>query len=105
MQEAFHGCPILLADREQVEQGAGELLAGAHDSNVALLVVGDPLGATTHTDLMLRAKESGIPVTVIITFTLPITSGLLFFYYLFNTFDLFLFRIIIIFIFLFAKII
>ena len=28
---------------------------------VAFLVVGDPFGATTHSDLVLRAKELGIP--------------------------------------------
>lgn len=63
--ELFHGRPILLADREQVEQGAAELLSGAETQDVALLVVGDPLGATTHTDLMLRAKETNILVSVI----------------------------------------
>lgn len=33
--------------------------------NVAFLVVGDPFGATTHTDLVLRAKEKGIKVQVV----------------------------------------
>ncbi len=32
----------------------------AKDSEVALLVVGDPFGATTHSDLVLRAKEKGV---------------------------------------------
>ena len=31
------------------------------DKDVAFLVVGDPFGATTHSDLVLRAKELGIP--------------------------------------------
>lgn len=33
--------------------------------DVALLVVGDPFAATTHTDLILRAKERDIPFQVI----------------------------------------
>ena len=35
------------------------------DKDVALLVVGDPLCATTHTDMMLRAREIGATVEVI----------------------------------------
>lgn len=48
-----------------VEQGADEILADAKLCDVALLVVGDPFGATTHTDLILRAKEKGIKYQVI----------------------------------------
>lgn len=32
---------------------------------MAFLVVGDPFGATTHTDLILRAKEKGIKVQIV----------------------------------------
>lgn len=32
---------------------------------MAFLVVGDPFGATTHTDLALRAKERGITISVV----------------------------------------
>ena len=32
---------------------------------MAFLVVGDPFGATTHSDLVLRADEKAIPVKVI----------------------------------------
>lgn len=31
--------------------------------DVAMLVVGDPFGATTHADLVLRAKQRNIPVS------------------------------------------
>lgn len=55
---------MILADREQVEQASDDLFAGAETGDVALLVVGDPLGATTHTDLKLRAHQLGIPVEV-----------------------------------------
>jgi diphthine methyl ester synthase len=55
----------VVADRNFVEQGADELLENAVKSNVAFLVVGDPFGATTHTDLILRAKEKGVKVQII----------------------------------------
>jgi diphthine synthase len=42
-----------------------ELFALATNEVVALLIVGDPLQATTHVDLQLRAIEVGIPCTII----------------------------------------
>ena len=42
-----------------------KLLDLAERSSVALLVVGDPMHATTHIDLLLRAKDRGIPTLVI----------------------------------------
>jgi len=43
-KEAFYGREVLLADRETVELESDGILAGADESDVALLVVGDPLG-------------------------------------------------------------
>ncbi|KAG5459453.1 MAG: diphthine synthase [Olpidium bornovanus] len=63
--EALYGRPVLIADRELVESGSDAILAGADKANVAFLVVGDPYGATTHTDLVLRARELGIPVRTV----------------------------------------
>ncbi|KAK3089504.1 hypothetical protein FSP39_004138 [Pinctada imbricata] len=63
--EEFYGCSIILADRDMVESQSDEILADADKVDVALLVVGDPFGATTHTDFVLRAKEKGIPYKVI----------------------------------------
>ncbi|XP_017784235.1 PREDICTED: diphthine methyl ester synthase [Nicrophorus vespilloides] len=63
--EAFYGRKLIVADRDLVEQGADEILQGAATEDVALLVVGDPFGATTHTDFILRAKEKGIPFHVV----------------------------------------
>lgn len=63
--EEFYGRPLILADRELVESGADEILAGAGQVDVAFLVVGDPFSATTHTDLLLRAKEKKIPYQVV----------------------------------------
>lgn len=59
--EKFYGHEIILADRELVESGADQILAGADKDDIAFLVVGDVFGATTHTDLVLRANELGIP--------------------------------------------
>ena len=42
-----------------------ELFALARESLVALLVVGDPLQATTHVDLQLQAEEAGIYCRII----------------------------------------
>lgn len=57
-----------MADRELCEGGIDDVLREAKDKDVALLVVGDPLGATTHTDMLLRAKQFGVEVQVTIEF-------------------------------------
>ena len=53
---------IILADRELVEQGADQFLDEAKEADIGFLVVGDPFGATTHSDLVLRAREKGVSV-------------------------------------------
>ncbi|XP_042320713.1 diphthine methyl ester synthase isoform X1 [Sceloporus undulatus] len=63
--EEFYGKELILADREIVEQEADTILKDAHQCDVAFLVVGDPFGATTHSDLVLRAVKLGIPYRVI----------------------------------------
>ncbi|KAK9296420.1 hypothetical protein QLX08_009572 [Tetragonisca angustula] len=63
--EQFYGCSILEADRELVENNVDEILPKDEKENVAFLVVGDPFGATTHSDLILRAREKGIKVKII----------------------------------------
>ncbi|GAV54476.1 hypothetical protein ZYGR_0AM00140 [Zygosaccharomyces rouxii] len=63
--ESFYGKPVILADRELVESGSDKILANADKEDVAFLVVGDPLGATTHTDLVLRAKRQNIAVEIV----------------------------------------
>lgn len=63
--EDFYGVPVTVADRELVESGSDSILATAKNENVAFLVVGDPFGATTHTDLIIRARELDIEVEVI----------------------------------------
>jgi len=63
-EELCGGKEIEVADRELVEQG-DIILNAAKDSDVAFLVVGDPFGATTHTDIILRARELNIPTQVV----------------------------------------
>ncbi|CAL9766434.1 unnamed protein product [Musa acuminata subsp. burmannicoides] len=63
--EKLYGREVVVADREMVEERADEILSEAVDSDVAFLVVGDPFGATTHTDLVVRAKKMGLKVKVI----------------------------------------
>lgn len=63
--EEFYGREVIEADRDLVESGCDEMLERAKTLRVSFLVVGDPLCATTHTDLFLRAKELDIEVAVI----------------------------------------
>ncbi|KAI2622315.1 Diphthine synthase [Hypoxylon sp. NC1633] len=63
--EGYYGRSIVVADREMVESNSDEILHDAQTEDVALLVVGDPFGATTHTDLVLRARELSIPVQTV----------------------------------------
>lgn len=56
---------ITIVDREVIESKVEEtILNPSAQSHIALLVLGDPLIATTHTDLMLRAKEKNIETKV-----------------------------------------
>ncbi|GAA5981567.1 hypothetical protein JCM10908_004158 [Rhodotorula pacifica] len=63
--EAFYGKEVVVADRDMVEMDSDEILRDADKVDVAFLVVGDPFGATTHSDLLLRADALSIPYTVI----------------------------------------
>lgn len=56
---------MIIADRELVESGADEILKDAANIDVTLLVVGDPFGATTHTDFIIRAQEQNIKFQVV----------------------------------------
>uniref|UniRef100_A0A1I7SW80 diphthine methyl ester synthase n=1 Tax=Bursaphelenchus xylophilus TaxID=6326 RepID=A0A1I7SW80_BURXY len=63
--EEFYGRELLEADREFVEQGCDNMIAESKGEDIALLVVGDPFGATTHADLVIRAKEQDVEVQII----------------------------------------
>jgi len=63
--EKFVGKKIVLADRDLIESRIeDEIINPAKLDDIALLVIGDPLIATTHTDLLLRAKEVGVETKV-----------------------------------------
>ena len=63
--EEFYDKKIIIATRTLVEQDSSKILEKAKNENVSFLVIGDPLSATTHIDLILRAKEKNIDVEVI----------------------------------------
>ena len=63
--EAFYNKTILVADRNFVEGQAEQIYEPAKDGHVSFLVVGDPVCATTHTDLMIRARDYGVSVEII----------------------------------------
>ncbi|KAL6305082.1 tetrapyrrole methylase [Sparassis latifolia] len=63
--EAFYGKDLILADRDMVETESDKILRDADKEDISLLVVGDPFGATTHTDIILRARALNVPTRVI----------------------------------------
>lgn len=63
--EELYGRSVTVVDREMMEQGCKEILDAAENGGAAVLVVGDPLNATTHTDLLLRATNRKIPYNII----------------------------------------
>lgn len=63
--EHFLGKPVTILDRIGVEKGGNDLVGEARRHNVVLLTAGDPLAATTHTDLVLRARAAGVPVAIV----------------------------------------
>ena len=64
--EKLYEKKIILASRELVEKKAEEtILKHALEKDVAFLVVGDPMSATTHIDLRLRAEKAGIECVII----------------------------------------
>lgn len=60
------GKQVTVLSRSQVEENAEEIiLARAATQRVGLLVPGDPMVATTHVDLRLRAHRAGIKTRII----------------------------------------
>lgn len=58
------GTPIEELDRETVEV-EDRIVAEAEERDVAFLVSGDPLAATTHQDILFRARDAGIATRVV----------------------------------------
>ncbi|MBI3035631.1 diphthine synthase [Candidatus Woesearchaeota archaeon] len=63
--EKFYNKKITLARRSIVEADDNKIIENSKTKNVAFLVAGDPLVATTHIDLFLRARKDGIKCHVI----------------------------------------
>ncbi|MEM3420685.1 MAG: diphthine synthase [Candidatus Hadarchaeum sp.] len=59
------GRQVKRADRKMVEENPEEILTAAREKRVSFLVPGDPMVATTHVDLRLRAARSGIKTRII----------------------------------------
>jgi diphthine synthase len=59
------GKPIKVVTRETIEQRPDEILDAAKSGKVAFLVPGDPMVATTHVDLRLRAAKAGIETKLV----------------------------------------
>src|SRR3989338_5624185 len=64
LEKAF-GKKIILADRLQTENKSDDIINGSAKNDVALLIVGDPLAATTHVNYILDCKKKNIPITII----------------------------------------
>ncbi len=63
--EKFYGKKVIEANRKLIEEDYVEILNAAKEKDVALLVVGDAMAATTHIDLMIEAKKRGIKTVII----------------------------------------
>ena len=59
------GKKIYLAPREFVENKVNEFLKGAEKENIALLIYGSPLTATTHISLIQEAEKNKIKCEII----------------------------------------
>jgi diphthine synthase len=74
--EEFYGKEVVVADRGLVENEAEDLIIQpALEKKVAFLVVGDPVCATTHTDLIIRAKAIGVQVEMVHNASIMGASG------------------------------
>lgn len=63
--EKVIGKKVVIAVRETVENKSREFVKEAKKKNVALLVYGDPLAATTHISLLQEAKKLKVPMKVL----------------------------------------
>lgn len=63
--ETFLGRSVQVLDRLGVEKGGPRLLEEARTQDVVLLVAGDPMAATTHSDLLVRFRQAGVPLHVV----------------------------------------
>lgn len=63
--EKIIGKKVVIAVRETIENKSKEFVKEAKNKNIALLVYGDPLAATTHISLLQEAKKLKVPLKVL----------------------------------------
>jgi diphthine synthase len=63
--EKVLGKPIILLSREEVETGFDRIVEDAKNKEIVLLTGGDPMVATTHSELLLQAHKAGVKFKVI----------------------------------------
>jgi len=63
--ERFYKKSIIVSDRDQIENKAYEIINNAKTKDVAVLIIGDVFGATTHISLMMDAKKEKVKVKII----------------------------------------
>lgn len=63
--EKLVGKKIAILKRGDVEECSQKILDSAKKKDTALFVIGDPLAATTHIDLVIEAKKQKIPLKII----------------------------------------
>jgi len=63
--EEFYGKKVIFADRELIESGFEKIMEEAKEKDVALLIIGDVFGATTHVELISRLKKENVEYEII----------------------------------------
>lgn len=63
--EQLYGREIMIVDRSYVENLSSGIIKRAKTKEVAFLVIGDALSATTHISLLMQAKEEDVETQVI----------------------------------------
>ncbi|TRZ55358.1 diphthine synthase [archaeon] len=63
--EKLVGKKIAVLKRGDAEEGSQKILDSAKRKDVAVFVIGDPLAATTHADLVIEAKKQKIQIRII----------------------------------------
>ena len=76
--EKLIGKPLVVLERQDIEENAQQtILDHAKNKQVALLVPGDPMVATTHVDLRLRAEKQGIATRVVAAASIQTVGALI----------------------------
>ncbi len=65
LQQALGIKDVVVADRKLLEDDAEAVVDNAKNSEIVLLVGGDPFAATTHMSLVILARDKKVPITVV----------------------------------------